>query len=165
MITVRTIICKLGGQSNSSPEIIKSYPALDLSSEQSQVLLLKCLPVGIKTDNYSLGKFKKNDVISYGFKIVQSEDRSDLFTLSFLLKKRLKAEIYQPLLKGIIEIMREKDILTEDILRDNIQTIHFGINEEKTINIGNLPIDLSSIFEDIKTKLTKPKPDLKGSFF
>ncbi|MHA2281410.1 MAG: hypothetical protein ACXAC5_11200 [Promethearchaeota archaeon] len=51
MITVRTIICKLGGQSYSNPEIIKSYPPLDLSSEQSQELISKCLPVGIKIDN------------------------------------------------------------------------------------------------------------------
>ena len=165
MITVRTIICKLGGQSHSSPEIIKSYPALDLSIEQSQELILKCLPVGIKVDNYSLGKYKKNNIISYAFQIMQSIDRSDLFTISILLKKRLDSEIYKPILKSIIEIMDNEKILTEKILRENIQTIHFGINEEKTIQIGNNSIDLSSVFKDIKTKLTKPKPELKGSFF
>ncbi|MHA1932316.1 MAG: hypothetical protein ACW96X_07225 [Promethearchaeota archaeon] len=165
MITVRTIICKLGGQSYSNPEIIKSYPALDLSTEQSQELISRCLPLGIKIDNFALNKYKKNNVISYAFKIMQSQDRSDLFTLSILLKKRLDAEIYKPILKSIIEIMDNKQVLTEKALRDNIQTIHFGINEEKTIQIGNIPIDLSSIFEDIKIKLTKPKPELKGSFF
>jgi hypothetical protein len=165
MITVRTIICKLGGQSHSSPEIIKSYPALDLSIEQSKKLILKCLPVGIKVDNYSLGKYKKNNIISYAFQIMQSIDRSDLFTISILLKKRLDSEIYKPILKSIIEIMDNEKILTEKILREYIQTIHFGINEEKTIQIGNNSIDLSSVFKDIKTKLTKPKPELKGSFF
>jgi len=165
MITVRTIICKLGGQPNSSPEIIKSYPSLDLSSEQSQELLLTCLPVGTKIDNYSNGKYKKNNVISYSFQSMQTEDRSDLFTLSLLLRKRLDAEVYKPILKSIINIMKVNSILTEDILRDNIQTIHFGINEEKTIQIGDIPIDLSNVFEDIKIRLTKPKPELKGSFF
>jgi hypothetical protein len=96
---------------------------------------------------------------------MQTEDRSDLFTLSILLKKKLDAEIYSPILKSIIEIMSDKRILTEQVLRDSIQAIHFGINEEKIIEISNISIDLTSVFEDIKSKLIKPKPELKGSFF
>ncbi|MHA2325530.1 MAG: hypothetical protein ACXACB_09020, partial [Promethearchaeota archaeon] len=101
MISVRTIICKLGGKSNSSPEIVESYPLLDISSNQSNDLLSICLPVGTKINNFSFGKFKKNRVITYAFKIMQTEDRSDLFTLSILLKKKLDAEIYSPILKSI----------------------------------------------------------------
>ncbi|MHA1916399.1 MAG: hypothetical protein ACW986_18165 [Promethearchaeota archaeon] len=165
MITVRTVICKLGGQSHSHPEIVKSYPPLHLSSEQSKEILSLCLPVGININNYSIFKYKKYHLISYAFEIKQSEERSDLFTLSILLQKRLNAEIYKPIVKSIIETMAEKNVLSEDVLRDNIQTIHSGINEEKTIQIGDIPIDLSLVFEDIKSKLSKPKPELKGSFF
>ena len=165
MISVRTIICKLGGKPNSSPEIINAYPHLDPSSAQSKRLLSACLPMGTKIGNFSFSKYNKHDVISYAFKITQLEDRGDLFTLSILLKKRLDAEIYKPIIKSIIDKMNEEQILSEGVLLRYTETIHLGINEEKIIEMGNIHIDLSSIFEEIKKKLTKPKPELKGSFF
>ena len=85
--------------------------------------------------------------------------------LSILLKKRLDAEIYKPIIKSIIDKMNEDQILSEGVLLRYTETIHLGINEEKIIDMGNIHIDLSSIFEEIKKKLTKPKPELKGSFF
>jgi len=57
------------------------------------------------------------------------------------------------------------DLLTEQILADYIQTIYDGINEEKLILIDGTPIDLSIIFKDIKSKIIKPRPEVKGSFF
>ena len=165
MISVRTIICKLGGQPNSSPEVIKSYPYLDPSSGQSKKLLLACLPMGTKIDTFSVGYHNKHNVISYAFKIMHSDDRGDLFTLSILLKKRLDAEIYKPILKIIIDKMREEQILTEAVLIKYTETIHLGINKEKNIKIGEYQVELSPIFEEIRIKLAKPKPELKGSFF
>ena len=45
------------------------------------------------------------------------------------------------------------------------EQIYNGINEEKDIEIQGLQLNLSKIFKDIKAKVLKEKPQLKGSFF
>jgi hypothetical protein len=103
--------------------------------------------------------------LSYAFKIEHEEERNDLLTISILLKKKLNVDVYKPVLENIISTLKYCDLLTEKILTDYIQTIYNGINEEKLILIDGAPIDLSIIFKDIKSKIFKQRPEVKGSFF
>ena len=163
--TERYILCKLGGHNFSSPEIVISYPTLDQTLSESEDLLSKCLPIGINKGDFAVNKYSKCTLLSYAFKIEHKEERDDLLTISILLKKKLNIEIYKPVLENIISSLKYCDLLTEKILADYIQTIYNGINEEKLILIDGAPIDLSIIFKDIKSKINKPRPDVKGSFF
>ncbi len=162
--TERYILCKLGGYDLSSPEIVISYPTLDSTLSESEDLLNKCLPMGINSGDFAVNKYSKCNLLSYAFKIEHIEERNDLLTISILLKKKLNIEIYKPVLENIISTLKFCGLLSEKVLSDYIQTIYNGINEEKLILIDGAPIDLSIIFKDIRSKLIKPRPDVKGSF-
>jgi len=163
--TERYILCKLGGFDLSSPEIVISYPTLDPALSESEDLLSKCLPTGIKSGDFAVNKYSKCNLLSYAFKIEHQEERNDLLTISILIKKKLNVEIYKPVLENIVSTLNYCGLLTEQILVDYIQTIYEGINEEKLVLVDDVPIDLSIIFKDIKSKLYKPRPEVKGSFF
>ena len=67
-------------------------------------------------------------------------------------------------LKSLVDILDVNGILNQDILTEHQQVIFEGINQEKDINIENTLIDFSNIFKEIKSKILKQKPQLKGSF-
>ena len=157
-----SVICKLGGYVNSNPELVSSFPSLDQSSEAE--VLSKCFPVGSKYGEFIVDKYRKYVVLSYIFRVNQTVYRDDLFSLSVLLNKRDKTEIYMPVLKSLIDILDVKGILNQDILTEYQQVIFEGINQEKDITIENVGIDFSNIFKEIKSKILKQKPELKGSF-
>ena len=157
-----SVICKLGGYVNSNPEIISSYPSLDQSLEAE--ILSKCFPLGSKYGEFIVEKYRKYSVLSYVFRINQIAKRDDLFSLSVLLNKRDKTEIYMPVLKSLIDKLDENNILTQDILTEYQKVIFEGINQEQDIDIENVLIDFSNIFKEIKSKILKQKPELKGSF-
>jgi len=163
--TERYILCKLGGYDLSSPEIVISYPNLDPTLSKSDDLLSKCLPTGIKNGDFAESKYSKCNLLSYAFRIEHEEERNDLLTISILLKKKLNLDIYKPVLENIISTLKYCGLLTEQILVDYIQTIYEGINEEKLVLVDDVPIDLSIIFKDIRSKIYKPRPEVKGSFF
>ena len=163
--TERYILCKLGGYDLSNPEIVISYPNLDPTISESEDLLSKCLPTGIKSGDFAVNKYSKCNLLSYAFKIDHEEERDDLLTISILIKKKLNMEIYKHVLENTISTLNYCGLLTEQILVDYIQTIYDGINEEKLVLVDDIPIDLSIIFKDIRSKMYKSRPDVKGSFF
>ena len=159
------ILCKLGGFVNSNPELISSYPALNISIDDSNEILSKCFPIGSKPGEFIIDKYKKYNVLSYIFSIKQTQERDDLFSLSILLGKRDKVDIYKPALKELIEILSLNGFLNETILLDYQKTIYEGINKEEDVVIENISVEFSKIFKEIKAKILKEKPQLKGSFF
>ncbi|MHA2288999.1 MAG: hypothetical protein ACXABG_09440 [Promethearchaeota archaeon] len=163
MATDYSVICKLGGYVDSNPELISSYPSLDTAA--SSEVLSKCFPIGSKYGEFVVDKFRKYVVLSYIFRVTQTTDRDDLFSLSVLLNKRDKTEIYMPVLKGLVDILDANGILTQELLIEHQQNIFEGINQEKDINIENVLIDFSNIFKEIKSKILKQKPELRGNFF
>ena len=165
METEQSIICKIGGHVNSRPEIIVSYPLLTILPEQENELLSKCLPIGSKIGDIIVNKYKKNTVISYIFKVEKKESRDDLFSISVLLNKKSNSEIYEEILKDFIDTLEKNSLLTENNLINYQKSIYEGFTEEAEITIDNLTINFSEIFNEIKTKLIKQKPNLKGSFF
>ena len=61
-------MCKLGGNKDSHPEIISSYPELKISTEESRNLIYKCLPMGSKVGDIIIDKFNEHNLLSYVFK-------------------------------------------------------------------------------------------------
>ncbi len=163
LATDYSVLCKLGGFVNSNLEIVSSYPSLDVSSESE--ILSKCFPIGSKVGDYIIDKYRKYSVLSYVFKVLQEENRDDLLAFSLLLGKRDNIEIYKPVIKELVDVLEANGLLAESVLTEYQQTIFEGMNEEKDINIENVAIDFSRIFTDIKSKIIKQKPNVKGSFF
>ena len=159
------ILCKLGGFVNSNPELISSYPTLDISLRESNEILSKCFPIGSKPGEYIIDRYKRYNVLSYIFSVKQTQDRDDLFSLSVLLGKRDKVDIYKPALREFIEILGLNGVLSESILLDYQETIYEGINKEEDVIIEKISVEFSKIFKEIKAKVLKEKPQLKGSFF
>ena len=157
-----SVICKLGGYVNSNPEIISSYPSLGKSVESK--ILPTCFPIGSKSGDFFVDKYRKYSVLSYIFRVNQSDARDDLFSLSVLLHKKDKTEIYKPVLQNLIDSLEQNGLLNEHILTKNQRIIFEGINQEKNITINDILIDLSTIFKEIKSKILKPEIKLKGSF-
>ena len=157
-----SVICKLGGYVNSNPELLSSFPSLDQTSRAE--VLSKCFPVGSKYGEFIVDKYRKYVVLSYIFRVNQTVDRDDLLSLSVLLNRRDKTEVYMPVLKSLVDILDVNSILSEDILIEYQKVIFEGINQEKDIYIENVAINLSNIFKEIKSKILKQKPELKGSF-
>jgi hypothetical protein len=158
------LFCKLGGYIGSNPEIVSSFPSLAGFEEKSDILNT-CFPIGIKVGDFHEDRYKKYLVLSYIFKIQQFADRDDLFSLSVLLHKRENVEIYKPALQELINLLDNNSLLNEEVLKNYNQSIYEGLNEEKTIYVKELLIDFPRIFKEIKAKVLKTKPDLKGSFF
>lgn len=159
------ILCELKGITNSNPEILISYPNLEITDVESKNLIPKFLPYGSQTGDFVVNDLQKKKVLSYIFNIKQLEHRDDLVSISVIIEKKKNIEVFKPILKEIIDELDKNGLLTEEILRDNLNTIFEGIYEEKIINIEYLSIDLSKKFKEIKSKLIKQKPNIKGSFF
>lgn len=157
-----SVICKLGGYVNSNPEIISSYPSLGKSVESE--ILSSCFPIGSKSGEFIVDKYRKYSVLSYIFRVNQSDNRDDLFSLSVLIHKKDKTEIYKPVLQNLIDTLEQNGLLNEHVLTKNQRIIFEGINQEKNITINDILIGLADIFKEIKSKILKPDIKVKGSF-
>ncbi|MFX0023052.1 MAG: hypothetical protein ACFE9S_12065 [Candidatus Hermodarchaeota archaeon] len=164
MATEYAILAKLGGFIGSNPEIISSFPSTSSFGDQTEILK-KCFPIGSKVGQFIEDKFTKFQVLSYIFKVEQEGERDDLYSFSILLHKRDKVEIYKLVLIDVVENLKANGLLNEVILTKYHRTIYEGMNQEMDVRIEDLLIDFSRIFKDIKAKILKQKPQLKGSFF
>ena len=97
-----SVICKLGGYVNSNPELLSSFPSLNQSAKAE--ILSKCFPIGSKPGEYIIDRYKKYNVLSYIFSVNQTQDRDDLFSLSVLLGKRDKVDIYKPAFEQLVRL-------------------------------------------------------------
>ena len=164
MASEYAILSKLGGFVGSNPEIVSSYPPYTAVGNETEILN-SCFPLGAKAGKFFEDRFRKYIALSYFFKVRKSTERDDLFSFSILLHKRDKVEIYKEVLVGLIDALESNGLLTESILTDYHQQIYEGINLESDIYIQDLLIDFSRIFKEVKAKVLKEKPQLKGSFF
>lgn len=165
MASEYSVIMKLGGFVGSNPEILSSFPPLNMNPDETKNLLAKSFPHGVKVGDFIEDKHGKYNVLSYIFRVKREEDRDDLFSFSVLISKKDKTEIFKPVIKELIEILDKNNILTENILKGNQNVIFEGINYEKDIQINGINIEFHSIFKEIKKLILKEKPNLKGSFF
>ena len=164
MASEYSVLLKLGGYVGSNPEILNSFPILDMGETGSSELLGKSFPHGVKNGDYVEDKYGKHNIVSYIFKIKQENDRDDLFSFSILIGKRDKAEIYKPVLKELMGLLDKMGLLTEGVLIKYQKAIFEGINQEQNVEIEGQMIEFHSIFKEIKNQILKKKPELKGSF-
>jgi len=162
-MTEYIIVCELKGSENSNPIILESYP-LDAEDQILVKILPKCLPFGSRAGDYLINRSGKNNILSYIFKIENSDYRDDLLSISIVLGKKDKIEIYKLVLKEVIDKMGENLLLTEEILKENIKTIYQGVYDEKDITIDFLTIELSKIYAEAKLLYEIKKPQIRGSF-
>ncbi len=164
MASEYAILAKLGGFVGSNPEIVSSYPPYTAVGNETEILN-SCFPLGAKAGKFFEDRFRKYIALSYVFKVRKSAERDDLFSFSVLLHKRDKVEIYKKVLTELINILESNGRLSESVLTQYHQKIYEGINSESDILIEDLLIDFSRIFKEVKAKVLKQKPQLKGSFF
>ena len=165
MNTETSIVCKLGGYSDSHPEILSSYPSIEIAPEKTKELILKCLPIGSQVGDFVVDKYDKHNLLSYVFKIEEEEFRDDLLSYSILLDKKLNMEIYKRVLKNLFETLEKNRLLSEIVIKTYQKSIFEGINKEIDIEIEHVIINFSEYFKKVKAELIKPKPKVKGSFF
>jgi len=165
MASEYAVLFKLGGHAGSNPEILGSFPKLQMNKDESNELLAKSFPHGVHAGDYVEDKHGKYNVLSYIFRVKREEARDDLFSFSVLLSKKDKAEVYKPILEELINMLDQNNLLTEQILTSNHKKIFEGIKQEKDIEINGIKIELHDLFNEIKSKVLKTKPELKGAFF
>ncbi|MFX1242203.1 MAG: hypothetical protein ACFFA7_13220 [Promethearchaeota archaeon] len=166
MESTKIIISELKGTINSNPEILYSFPPLDIADLESKNLITKFLPFGSKSGEFISSAFgKKKSILSYIFSIKNSSNRDNLVSISIIIAKKDNPDIYKPALKEIIDQLDNNKVLTEEILKTYLEVIFKGINKEEEIYIENILINLPEIFNEIKSKIIKTKPQIRGSFF
>lgn len=159
------LISELKGSINSRPEIIVYYPELHNYHEKYDNLIYKLLPFGSNVGDIIETKLENYVILSYIFKINNTDRRDDLLSISIMLKKKLNSEIYKHILKEIIGQMETHGILSEDFLINNLESIYNSILLEKDLIYENLCINLSNFIIQMKSKYLKPKPEMKGRLF
>jgi hypothetical protein len=165
MASEYAVLMRLGGFVGSNPEILNSYPSLNMKQDESNELLAKSFPHGVHVGDFIEDKHGKYNILSYIFRVKREEDRDDLYSFSILLSKKDKIEVYKPILEELINILDQNNLLTEQVLMNNHKTLFEGINQEMDIEINGIKIELQDRFKEIKSEVLKPKPELKGSFF
>lgn len=165
MVLQKSIICKLGGHVNSNPELLTSFPPLEETSTKSKELIFNCLPTGCKSGDLVIKRYENDKLISCIFSIEKENLRDDLFSFSILLDKKVNTEIYPPIIKEFIQILKKDGLLSEKILINCQNRIYESFNEEKDIEIEGNIIELSKSFEKIRNQFKIEKPELKGHFF
>ena len=165
MESANLVLCELKGIVNSNPDIISSYPELSIKDSKVKDMIHKFLPFGAKIGDFFITNYSKYNILSYIFNLKNSQNRDDLVSISVLIKKRENPEIFKPILKGIIDNLKENNLLKEDILIKNLNVIYESINQEKDIEVDNIKIEISKMFEELKQNLIKSKLKLKGSFY
>lgn len=165
MASEYAVLMRLGGFVGSNPEILNSYPSLNMKQNESNELLAKSFPHGVHEGDFVEDKYGKYNILSYIFRVKRDEDRDDLYSFSVLLSKKDKSEVYKPILEELIKILDKNNLLTEHILMSNHKTLFEGISQETDIEINGFKIEFHELFKEIKSKVLKPKLELKGSFF
>ena len=165
MNTEQSIVCKLGGYKDSHPEIISSYPELNISMEESKQLLLKCLPIGSQVGDFVIDRHDNHNLISYVFKNKEEDFRDDLISFSIILDKKLNIEIYKRVILEFFKTLEKSRLLSEYVLKEYEKSIFQGLNEEIEIEIEHIKLDFANLFKTVRNSLIKPKPKMKGSFF
>ncbi len=162
------VICELKGEVNSDPDLMSIYPSNITTYESYKPMISQFLPFGSKNGDFMESEVKdekKYKILSYIFIIPHPDKRGDLVSISIVLEKKTNFEIYKPILKEIIDTLKNNDLLNEFILKTYLKLIYEGINEEKDILVETVSIPLSSLFLEVKAKYIKEKPNLKGSLF
>lgn len=164
--------CRLGGFARSNPEILGSYPPLelDLSKEEQNLFLNMSLPEGIDPGTYHHAKFKNHVIFSYVFALKSNGEntRNDLASVAAVISgKHVNLEHFEILFKEVIELVKnEMEKFDPITISTSLERIYNGMNESKRIKISEVIVDIPRIIEGKKLNLKKKDViHLKGAFF
>ena len=170
MSLVKTIhITRLGGFTQSNPEILASFP-LDAAATLSKDNIIEySLPEGVKPNTFSLIKIDKNYFLSYIFSISSENQnvREDLASISIVIdQSKIEIEDFKILFEHIVEIIiKQTDLkITTEYLIQSIENVYEGINNMQKVKIGKLIIDIPKIIKNGKLNPVK-NIQIKGRIF
>ncbi|MBD3213778.1 MAG: hypothetical protein GF311_14305 [Candidatus Lokiarchaeota archaeon] len=162
----QSVVCKLGGHVNSNPELVVSYPPLNISNAEDQKETInECLPFGCKAGDIIEKKYRKNTMISYIFTIDNVKERDDLFSFSILLNKKDEIDLYKAVIQEFIVLLRKNGLLEEKTFIDFQESIYNSFNQEIDLTLGSKSFPLSQMFKDKRDELNLSEFEPRGSFF
>ena len=156
-----SIICGLEGRVGSNPKIIKIYP--DNLDATEEYILERSLPHGALPDQFFEDKLDSRKILVYTFEI-QKDGRNDLASIGLVLDKDVIIANLQPIIKRLVKRLNSENLLTLEIIQENLPKIIEGLNKESKIKIGNLIFDVKSILNEEKIELKEKSRKARGMF-
>ena len=136
-----SIISGLQGHVGSNPEVLSIYPnTLDVMEE---TLIQKSLPLGATPDEFYESNIGSYKILVYIFEIPNVEGRNDLASIGFILDKNVIAENLRPIITQMIKWLKSENLLTYEIIQENLPKIIEGINNKSIIVIKNSVFNVS----------------------
>ena len=156
-----SIICGLEGRVGSNPKIIKIYP--DNLDATEEYILERSLPHGALPDQFFEDKLDSRKILVYTFEI-QKDGRNDLASIGLVLDKDVIIANLQPIIKRLVKRLNSENLLTLEIIQENLPKIIEGLNKESKIKIGNIIFDVKSILNEEKIELKEKSRKARGMF-
>jgi hypothetical protein len=152
-----SIISSLEGRIASNPKVLSIYPnTLDVMEE---TIIQKSLPLGATPDEFYESNIGSYKILVYIFEILNVEGRNDLVSIGFILDKNVIAENLRPIIKHMIKWLKSENLLTYEIIQENLPKIIEGINNKSIIVIKNSVFNVSCDAE-----LEEKSRKVKGMF-
>ena len=130
-----SIVSGLQGHVGSNPKVLSIYPNTLKSNEET--IIQKSLPNGATPDKFYEDNLGSNKILVYTFEIPNAESRNDLASIGLVLDKDVIIENLKPVIKQMIGWLKFNNLLTYEIIQDNLPKIIDGINNKSIIVIGN----------------------------
>ncbi len=130
-----SIISGLEGRVGSNPKVLSIFPnTLDAKEE---TIIQKSLPHGATPNEFYEDILGSNKILVYTFEIPNAECRNDLASIGFVLDKNIIAENLRPIIIQLIKWLKLNNLLTYEVIQENLPKIIEGINNKSIIVIGN----------------------------
>ena len=149
-----SIISGLEGRIGSNPKVLSIFP--DTLDSKNETIIQKSLPHGAAPDEFYEDTLGSNKILAYTFEIPNAECRNDLVSIGFVLDKNIIVENLRPIIKHMIRWMKLNNLLTYEVIQENLPKIIDGINNKSIIVIGNNVFNVSCDTElEERPRLTK----------
>ena len=130
-----SIVSGLEGRVGSNPKILSIFPnTLDASEE---TIIQKSLPQGANPDEFYEDTLGSNKILVYTFEIPNEEGRNDLASIGLVLDDNIIIKNLEPIIKNLIDWLKSNNLLTYEIIQENLPKIIDGINNKSIIVINN----------------------------
>ena len=130
-----SIISGLEGRVGSNPKVLSIFPnTLDAKEE---TIIQKSLPHGATPNEFYEDTLGYSKILVYTFEIHQEDGRNDLCSIGFVLDKNVIAKNLRPIIIKLIVWLKLNNLLTYEVIQENLPKIIDGINNKSIIVIGN----------------------------
>ena len=130
-----SIVSGLQGQVGSNPKVLSVYP--NTLNANDETIIQKSLPHGATPDKFYEDTLGSNKILVYTFEIPNVECRNDLASIGLVLDKDVIIENLKKVILQMIGWLKFNNLLTYEIIQDNLPKIIDGINNKSIIGINN----------------------------